>query len=185
MVDNSFHSEDNNSFVVAIQKYSKGVFIASNRGECALWVRSEENNSTSGKQNYDWIKTWQPMSCKNQKILGLALDQNEEYLGVCLANNNIGMVNIKSIGLNEEKAAPEVNFDLICKGFHSGAITTIDVAVQRPILVTCSREDQTLRLWNYITGECEYAREFYVRENGVVRGQARPLVTVAIHPSGY
>jgi hypothetical protein len=156
MVDNAFQSEDNNSYVVSVQKYSKGLFIASNRGECALWVRSEENNSTSGKTDYDWIKTWQPVACKNHKILGLALDVSEEYLGVCLSNNNIGMVSVKSIGLNEEKASLDVKFDLICKGFHSGAISSIDVAVQRPILVTCSREDQTLRLWNYFTGECEF-----------------------------
>ena len=55
-----------------------------------------------------------------------------------MANNNIGIVDIKSIGLNEEKQSPDVKFDLICKGFHSGPITTIDVAVQRPVLVTCS-----------------------------------------------
>jgi hypothetical protein len=58
-----------------------------------------------------------------------------------MANNNIGIVDIKSIGLNEEKQNPDVKFDLICKGFHSGPITTIDVAVQRPILVTCSEQD--------------------------------------------
>ena len=59
------------------------------------------------------------------------------------------------------------------------------MAVQRPILVTCSREDQSLRLWNYISGECEFAREYFVREQSVVRAQAKPLITVAIHPSGY
>ena len=76
--------------------------MASDRGEVALWVRSEENNSTSGKYFYDWIRTWQPAVCRNQNILGLALDMNEENLGVCLSNNNIGIVNIKSIGLNNE-----------------------------------------------------------------------------------
>ena len=51
--------------------------------------------------------------------------------------------------------------------------------------MTASRDDQSLRLWNYVTGECEFAREFYVRENGLIRHQAKPLITVAIHPSGY
>lgn len=53
------------------------------------------------------------------------------------------------------------------------------------MLITCSRDDQSIRLWNYLTGECEFASEFYVRENGLIRSQAKPLITVAIHPSGY
>jgi hypothetical protein len=57
-IDNAFMSEDNNSHVTAIQKYSKGFFIASDRGEVALWVRSDENNTSTGKFFYDWIRTW-------------------------------------------------------------------------------------------------------------------------------
>jgi hypothetical protein len=45
-----------------------------------------------------------------------------------MSNNNIGQVNIKSIGLNEEQRG-EIDFKLLCKGFHSGAISQIDVAV--------------------------------------------------------
>ena len=58
MMENAFQSEDNNSHVVAIQKMSKGFFVASDRGEVALWVRSEENNNTTGRNPYDWVKTW-------------------------------------------------------------------------------------------------------------------------------
>lgn len=32
----------------------------------------------------------------------------------------------------------EVKVDEIAKGFHSGPITTMDVATQRPLIVTCS-----------------------------------------------
>jgi len=184
-MENAFQSEDNCSHVVAIQKMSKGFFVASNRGEVALWVRSEENNNTTGRTAYDWIKTWQPASCRGFRVLALAMCRGEEHLSIALENNNIGLVNIKSIGLNNESAPQEVQFDLICQGFHSGAISTIDVAVQRPLLVTCSQEDQTIRLWNYISGECEFAREYVVKESGLTRADAKPLVTCAIHPSGY
>ena len=95
-------SDDNNSHVTAIQKYSKGFFVASDRGEVALWVRSDENNNSDGNNFYDWIRTWQPQACMNQRVLGLALDKDEDTLGLCLNNNNIGIVSIKSIGLNNE-----------------------------------------------------------------------------------
>jgi hypothetical protein len=112
------------------------------------------------------------------------MSANEDTLAVGLLNNNIGLVNIKSIGLNED-VHKDVKFELVCKGFHSGAISGIDVAVQRPILVTCSRDDSTVRLWNYITGQCEIAREYYVMEDNLLRAQAKPLAAAAIHPSGY
>jgi len=73
----------------------------------------------------------------------------------------------------------------VCRGFHSGAISTIDIAIQRPLLVTCSREDSTIRLWNYLTHSCELAREYYVLEDMSIREAAKPLISVAIHPSGY
>jgi len=42
-----------------------------------------------------------------------------------------------------------------------------------------------VRLWNYLTGVCELAREYYVVEDAAIRAQAKPLTAVAIHPSGY
>lgn len=105
-------------------------------------------------------------------------------LAVACKNNNIGLVNIKSIGLNENLAS-EIKFDLVCRGFHSGSINAIDIAIQRPIIVTCSREDSTIRLWNYFTHSCELAREYYVLEDMAIREAAKPLISVAMHPSGY
>ncbi len=93
-------------------------------------------------------------------------------------------MNIKSVGLNEDTER-EIKFDLMCKGFHSDGIDSIDVAVQRPLLVTASRDDSTVRIWNYQTGVCELAREYYVLEDAAIRAQAKPLVSVSLHPSGY
>lgn len=89
-------------------------------------------------------------------------------LAVGLQNNNIGLVTIKSIGLNED-TSKSIKFELVCKGFHSGNISGIDVAIQRPILVTSSKDDSTVRLWNYMTGQCELAREYYVMEDNALR----------------
>lgn len=96
--------------------------------------------------------------------MGSSVSANEEKFAVCLENNNIALIDIKSIGLNEDTER-EIKSELICRGFHSGGITCIDVAVQRPILVTASRDDSTVRLWNYLTGVCELAREYYVVED--------------------
>lgn len=182
--EDSAFKQDDQTHVTSIARYSKGFLLCSNTGEMALWVRSDENNSTSGKNHYDFIRKWQPASTKSRHILGCSVGNGEEYLAICMDNNNIGLLNIKSIGLNEDLNR-EIVFNLILKGFHSSAITCIDVAVQRPMLITASKDDSTVRLWNYQTGMCELAREYYVLEDAAIRAQAKPLVSVAMHPSGY
>ena len=56
--DNAFQSEENQSYVVSITKFSKGFFVGSNEGEMAMWIRSEENQSSSGKSHYDFKQRW-------------------------------------------------------------------------------------------------------------------------------
>lgn len=170
--------------VSLIKPYSKGFFVASDSGYMALWVRSEENNATSGKTAYDGIRKWQPAATKGIKILSLDCSPNDDYIAISLENNNIGKILTKSIGLNEV-LEQEIKFDLVCEGFHSGQISSIDVAVQRPLILTCSKEDCTIRLWNYKTFTCEMAREYFVTEHMQIREAAKPLISVAIHPSGY
>ena len=85
-----------------------------------------------------------------------------------MSNNSIGLTPTKSIGTSDQRVT-DVKFDLVCKGFHVGAISGLDVAVQRPIIASCSREDSTIRLWNYDTGTCELAREYFVLEDNSVR----------------
>ena len=86
--------------------------------------------------------------------------------------------------------ADEIKFETVGKGFHSGAITAMDISLQRPILVTASREDSTIRFWNYYTGQCELSRRYFVLEkekdaSDKLREQAKPLLSLALHPSGY
>ena len=70
-------------------------------------------------------------------------------------------------------------------GFHSGPITTLDVAVQRPIFVTCSREDSSIRIWNYYSNSCEIANIHSVVDDLPSSKAVKPLLNVSIHPTGY
>ena len=58
----------------------------------------------------------------------MSINVLEDTLAVSLENNNIGLLNIKSVGLNDE-TTKEIKFELVCKGFHSGPITSMDVAI--------------------------------------------------------
>jgi WD40 repeat protein len=55
-------------------------------------------------------------------------------------------------GKTAEQDKPlEVILKHVYDGTHSGSITDMDTCQRKPYLVTCSREDQSLRLWNYRT----------------------------------
>ncbi len=52
--------------------------------------------------------------------------------------------------------------------------------LQRPIILTMSHADQSIRLWNYIDNTCELEKNF-----GFRLGEQKPLISCALHPSGY
>ena len=60
-------------------------------------------------------------------------------------------------------------------GHHAAAITALDMAVHRPLIITCCKGDGTLRVWNYTARRCEICVPF---------GDDAPCA-VAIHPFGY
>ena len=79
-------------------------------------------------------------------------------LGICYTGNYIGLVKMDNILENVTSQAFELRTNLVCDGFHSGSISAMDVAIQRPIIVTYSNEDKSIRVWNYLTGHCEYCK---------------------------
>ena len=91
-IDNAFRSEDSIYNVSCIRPFSKGFFIASDNGYIAMWVKSEENNSSSTNNLYDFIRKWQSPSTRGIKIMGLSVSPGEELLAVACKNNNIGLV---------------------------------------------------------------------------------------------
>ncbi|CAE8629856.1 unnamed protein product [Polarella glacialis] len=86
---------------------------------------------------------------------------------------------ITCLSLSELRAAAPVGEVVGCSpisgGFHSGPITSLDMAVQRPILVSACKEDSTVRVWDYQAGHCDLRTEFAGEE----------ITGVAVHPFGF
>lgn len=59
----------------------------------------------------------------------------------------------------------------------------MDICAHRPLLVTCSKDDATVRIWNYINYKCELARVFLLG-HGNNLSTLEPLHTIAFHPTG-
>ena len=121
---------------------------------------------------------------KQACVTGLTVNKEQNYFAVSYDSNEIAYFNIKNIFDNLRVLNFELKMDLVCEGFHQGAITTMDVALQRPIIITTSGKDKTVRVWNFITGHCEYCKVI-LTEKEKNKEKEMEILAVAIHPNGY
>ncbi|OMJ86865.1 hypothetical protein SteCoe_11496 [Stentor coeruleus] len=172
-----------NASITCIQGFTRGFILASDEGHLAIWEHAETNEfEEQNTEHYSFIKTWH---CgKKQSIVSVALTNSEETLAIALKSNDIG-----TCSLTQAIMYDGIKFNIFCGGFHSGKIQEMDVAIQRPLLATCSDVDHTLRIWNYNTLNCELAKKLYVVQADAIDPSAvsdiKPLLSVAFHPSGY
>ena len=105
------------------------------------------------------------------KVVGVKED--EEF--------NLQQSKIKEKEKKENEALIEkVNYVTVGGGNHHGDVAAIDICISRPIIVSMSKIDVTVRIWNYHTGKCELIKSFNAEQE---RGQL--LNGIALHPSGY
>ena len=105
-------------------------------------------------------------------------------LAISFKTNEIAYISLENIINNLKNPEFDLKFNVICEGFHNGPITCMDVASQRPIMITCSKNDKTIRIWNYLTGHCEYCK-IILEERDNNEEKEINILSVAIHPNGY
>lgn len=78
-----------------------------------------------------------------------------------------------------------LRYRMLGGGFHNKEISDMDICLQRPLVLTVSQADQTIRLWNYITNQCDLIKNFnkFDKETGKI--SQSPLRCAALHPSGF
>ena len=71
--------------------------------------------------------------------------------------NKGGVLDSKKAKRDNEALIEKINYEVVGGngGFHQGEISHMDTCIQRPIIVTLSKTDSTIRVWNYDTGNCE------------------------------
>lgn len=120
---------------------------------------------------------------KPAKVVGLTFNNSQDYLAIAYNSNEIGYFYINNLIENLRNKNFYLKFELVCDGFHQGAITAMDVALQRPIIVTTSKTDKTIRIWNYLTGHCEYCKIILTEKDDTEKEM--DILALAIHPNGY
>lgn len=159
-----------------IRSYSKGLVAGSVQGHI-LFIEKTTHSETP----YQVIR--HIVRDKPAKVNGLSFNNTEEYLVIAYNTNEICYMNIEGINMNLKNRLFEIRFELVCDGFHQGPITSMDVALQRPIIITSSQSDKTIRVWNYLTGHCEYCKIILTEKDDIEKEM--DILAVAIHPNGY
>ena len=167
---------NNNLYCTCINTYSDGLVIGSNKGNI-LFIEKLQNN--------EYIPVRYTIREREGAVSGLCFDVfNNMTLAISFKTNEIAYIDLQNIINNLKNPDFDLKFNVICDGFHNGPITCMDVALQRPIIITCSKSDKTIRIWNYLTGHCEYCK-IILEERDNNEEKEINILSVAIHPNGY
>ena len=169
---------DNDIIPNIIKCFNNGIIIGSNKGHL-LFV---EKNSSVDVTSFTPVRVTK--RDKNYSVTGLAITKDQQNLAVSYESNEIAYVNMNNIFDSLKSANFELRMNLVCDGFHQGPITTMDVALQRPVIVTASSYDKSIRVWNFLTGHCEYCK-IVLSEKERSHEKEMDILAVAIHPNGY
>jgi WD40 repeat protein len=159
-----------------VKSFSRGLIVGSEQGNL-LFIEKQHRND----QLYKCVRM--ASRDKPAKVVGISFDKREEHMVVAYNTNEICTINIVNIFENLKNPIYDIKFDFVCDGFHQGPITDMDVALQRPVIVTMSNVDKTIRVWNYLTGHCEYCKIVLTEKDD--NEKEMDILSVAIHPNGY
>ena len=166
-----------NLICTRIKAYEDGLIIGSNKGNI-LFIEKLSNG--------EYIPIRFSLKEKDSSITGICLENynNELLLVVGFKSNEIGYIGMKEVLSNIKNPDYNLELNLICDGFHKGSISCMDVSLQRPIIITCSREDKSIRVLNYLTGHCENCK-IILEEKEDSKEKEINFLSIAIHPNGY
>ena len=161
-----------------LKSFNEGIIIGSDKGYL-LFIEKIINNDTI---------TFKPVrTTKRDKqipVTGLSVNKSQSYFVVSYSSNEIAYFSLLNIFESLKAVNFELRMTLVCDGFHQGPITAMDVSLQRPLIITASAYDKSIRIWNFLTGHCEYCK-IVLNEKEKNHEKEMDILAVAMHPNGY
>ena len=174
---NNIFNEDN-VIPNIIKSFDTGIVVGSDKGYLLFLEKIASNESTTFKP----IRTTK--RDKSYPVTGLSINKSQNYIAVSYSSNEIAYFNITNIFESLKAVNFELRMSLVCDGFHQGPITAMDISLQRPLIITASSHDKSIRIWNFLTGHCEYCK-IVLSEKEKNHEKEMDILAVAMHPNGY
>eukprot|EP00770_Monocercomonoides_exilis_P007373 MONOS_7334.1-p1 / transcript=MONOS_7334.1 / gene=MONOS_7334 / organism=Monocercomonoides_exilis_PA203 / gene_product=WD repeat-containing protein 65 / transcript_product=WD repeat-containing protein 65 / location=Mono_scaffold00248:50599-55446(+) / protein_length=1615 / sequence_SO=supercontig / SO=protein_coding / is_pseudo=false len=156
-----------------------GTSTDKNSGNASSSASSSSSLSSSAIPSISSATILQPQSAglaptdpSQLKITAASITPNAGTLACVVGNTQICLLNL-SLVETQMTAERDLLCEYVAQGFHSAPITGLSVALRKPLAATCGA-DGWVRIWNYITMECELAEHFDTETR-----------SISIHPSGF
>eukprot|EP00439_Symbiodinium_sp_Y106_P022279 s3292_g2.t1 len=181
-IESSFGPEGDLEEVLplCIRSFTHGFLLGGSHGYLAVWEEADDEafasvddgseGSRRAPENEYKLAVAVKLREDPDAVCSLDITPSEEHLLLGFGDSAMGIVPMASIYGNEEEQVP-INIS----GNHSAAITGMDMAVHRSLVVTICHRDSSMRIWNWATRTCEIRSKF----------GGDPPTAVAIHPFGY
>jgi len=158
---------------ICVRCFSQGLLLGGGEGTLAVWEREDD---VPGDGDEDKVQFRHVRTCRIKQseaaIVSLDMAVAEESLVLGFRNAQIGYMSVASLYVSR---ASEISCKIASGGFHSGPVTCLDMAVQRPFVASLCNKDNSVRVWNHAAKTCEFFRTF----------SGDPPTSMALHPLGY
>ena len=165
--------------------YPQGIMVGGDTGLLSLWNKTD--NSDEKFTHFKNIKI-----DNHGKIAALCIKSN--LLAIGYRSNYISLIDLgELINPNYDKFERIIIDD----GYHIGQIQDedninysyfpsmdMDMAIHRPLVATCCKNDSSIRIWNYSAFKCDLIHDLIIKQFTDVPDATSPL-SVSFHPSGY
>ena len=179
--------------VVNQNNYYNGLIIGNQDGDLLFLEKNEKIENDQNFNNTEninlnlYIKVRIVHRQIPSECTGICFNNDESILCTAFKNNEISYCDLKNSFDKIKQDNFDLKFNLLCEGFHHSSITSMDISIQRNIIVTSSSRDSSVKIWNYITGLSEYCSLIFseeIKENKQILKNFN-ILSLALHPSGY
>eukprot|EP00762_Andalucia_godoyi_P007611 ANDGO_00791.mRNA.1 WD repeat-containing protein 65 len=146
-----------------LKAYARGLIVATEMGFVHVFELSAE--STFVRYKSFWIPS-------KEAVLSVDYSPSQEWMSCVTEHSNVYRFPLSNVDLLQEDSS---SFRLLPFNLHSGAISDISAATQKPLLITISSQERGMRIYDFVNRKIEVTRQFSFEEP----------VCCAIHPLGY
>ncbi|CAK0848575.1 unnamed protein product [Prorocentrum cordatum] len=157
---------------ICVRCFSQGFLIGGSEGRVAIWEKVDsgsDQQETSLELNH---RRTVKAGKADAAIACMDIAGAEESVLLGFRDADIGILKFSSLYAQDKEVA---ECSILNGGNHSGPVTCLDTAAQRPLVLSLCRKDCSVRLWNYTTWQCEFCW----------RSPTDTPNAIALHPFGY
>jgi len=164
-----------------IRAFTNGFVVGGDESCIAVWrcaqrTEDEDADDMLSGPSYEHDCTALLALGAGTPVAALDLVGSSEEVYVAVAFKNAYLTHFSLTTLTSGELAPTTAVEglpLISGGAHSGPVVSLDMAVQRPIVVSAC-QDNTIRVWDYQAGRCDICWQ-----------APEELTSLALHPFGF